>query len=227
MGEEKIPWGRRLTFGAVAIVLGSVTIFLVISFLYASLNKSADHANSQKCASSNLQSIGIASIMYSNDNNGSFPHGVALKADNDEVAVSKIYRSFISHKYLDNPESFICPNSKGRCSPIRPTQEIYDNPKLWHWGPWKKTAKAQPPGLKDPPLSKNTELSYTWRRKALKAKTARSTKVLACCKEPHVYMGGVNVLFADAHIEFIYYSDPRYDTLTKQLVGAPKNPLDE
>src|ERR1700739_2353951 len=66
---------RRQGFSVVELLVVIGIIALLISILLPSLNKARETANRAKCAS-NLHQIGLAIILYQNDNSGLYPRTI-------------------------------------------------------------------------------------------------------------------------------------------------------
>lgn len=173
-------------------------------------------ANKQKCAN-NLKGLGIAMILYSNDYRY-FPHMKPLDQPNTERDVSKVYRTLMYFKYVDDAEGFICPSSEDFF--VQPSEEAVENPRIWGWeGAVSSGEKPIFGADPDPELLANLELSYTYLRRRLNASSARSDTIISADKAlradacnisetssnpeiPGNHSDGFNVAYADGHVSF-------------------------
>jgi len=95
-GEGKRP-GRGMAL--TGLILGSVGMFLIViaipmSILLPSLSRAREIANRVKCAA-NERSIGMAILLYCNDNRGAYPPDLATLAKAEDVDL----------------KTFVCPSS--------------------------------------------------------------------------------------------------------------------
>lgn len=197
---------------ALVVITTGLLFALLTPTLQLSL-PSKESMNKQRCAN-NLRLIATAMFLYADDYRG-FPHMRSLDEEHSPTDISKVYRTLLRGRYLDDPETLICPSSEDFAEALRP--EARDEPARWSWrGALDKD--------QDPPVERNFELSYTARKRALRSPVSvRSDAILAAdkavredvrlmCDEtpdpgPPATLGnhqdGFNVIFVDGHAAFV------------------------
>ena len=222
------------------LVAGSVVVLMTPELL----ETSREAPLIRKCRW-RLSHIGSAAILYSTDY-AYFPHMTAHDKENGSKEVSAVYRVFIFHKYLGSSDTFACGSGE---SFIRSSESVLDDPRKWTWGPAKSrpvTKRAKKPVLSvrdEPELSSNDELSYTWRKKVLKAADATADDLLAAHKcwpnpdklEPRYLISlssprqpshedAISVVFADGRVEVAALDSPLSKRVQDELVMLGARP---
>ncbi len=87
--RRRRPW-KRLAWAAA----GLLGLVLVVSVLMPSLNQPHPYSNRAKCAS-NLHQIGLAILLYQQDNGGQYPDTLGRLTETEQIG----------------PECFVCPSS--------------------------------------------------------------------------------------------------------------------
>jgi prepilin-type N-terminal cleavage/methylation domain-containing protein/prepilin-type processing-associated H-X9-DG protein len=205
-------------FTLIELLVVIAIIGILASLIAPSLISAQEKARKQACAN-NLRSVGLALIQYSNDYRF-FPHMKDGKTQNDVNDVSKVFRTLIYFKYLDNAEAYICPSSED--FPIQVDDAVINNPKQFQWGSPSASGTNQKPilGGRDPDVSQNGQLSYTYVKRRIASAHARSDTMLSADKAVREgsdvaqsgngtgevagnHSDGFNVLFADGHVKFV------------------------
>lgn len=235
--ENDIP-AKKSGFGvvvlilAVCLIVGTCVLGLLAALLLPALSGTRRKAGKVKCAN-NLKGIAIASILYSNDLRF-FPHMTDRKKENSAENVTDVFRTLVQRKYIDTPETFVCPNSDDLTMSGSNDVLLNGNPKEWDWMAPKSPGVA---AIKDPTtlsVFDNDQLSYTYRRKFLNGSNTRSDTFLAADKslmsnpgdEQGNHIDGFNAVFADGHAEFIPVSDralmkTMYEQLRMKIDKSP------
>lgn len=214
---------KRSAFTLIELLVVIAIIGILATFLAPSLLSAKEKANKQKCAN-NLKGIGISLILYSNDYRF-FPHMQALNTANTLSDVSRVYRTLIYFKYIDNAEAYICPSSEDFF--VQPSDAVVDNPKLFLWdGGNASGVKPIVSTDTDPDVMANPELSYTYLQRKVNASSARSDTLIAADKAVREdfnaagedaqdtatsvdgatvgnHTDGFNLCYADGHVSFV------------------------
>ena len=164
----------------ITIAVGS-TLFL-ISMLLPALCRSGEGANRVKCAS-NMKQIGLAAIMYANDHGGLFPDDVETLLTTEDIV----------------PATMTCPTTADTPADGPTTQAVLED------------------------FRKPGHVSYVYVGKGLTLKSPADAVVLYEPLSNHTNNGmtvwserladrtgdGMNVLFADGHVEWLGNEDGR------------------
>lgn len=75
IGPMKVNATRRAGFTLIEILVVIGIIGILLALLLPALERAREHANTLKCAS-NLSQIGIAMLIYSNENHGTYPRTI-------------------------------------------------------------------------------------------------------------------------------------------------------
>lgn len=183
-GDAAPPPARSsavLIVGVVAglCVGGACLLALLATLLLPSLTRAKSKANRTKCAN-NLRMAGLAMIMYADDKRF-YPHVRATRDLDGDVTTSdspRIARALLWYGYLDQTDTFICPESYDLQVP---STALLAAPRTWFWDGGTIPAGGPSPfvdGQADPNLDQTGELSYGWTRRGLTANT-RSTALLS------------------------------------------------
>lgn len=229
---EMPPEGIASGFTLQEVGLIAVSALLILFLLaYPRTFKTVSADSKYRLCHSRLRTIGIGMILYTNDYRF-FPHMTSLTGEHTPTDISKVYRTLIHFKYLDNPETFICPASTDKPQGAGWDGKVVEPkaPKLWTWEGKLETAPVPPVlGPVGPGLADNTELSYTARRRALDGAKATSKDLLAGDKAVKTEGGETPfgnhsskavVVFADGHARVVGPRDTKVkpDTLNREFL---------
>lgn len=173
---------KRSWRGPIQLAIVVATILVLISVLLPSLCRSGEGANRVKCAS-NMKQIGLAAMMYANDHGGAFPDDLESLLTTEDIV----------------PATMNCPTTSDV-----PAQ-----------GPTKQAMLEE--------FRKPGHVSYVYVGKGLTLKSPADAVVLFEPLSNHTNDGmtvwserladrsgdGMNVLFADGHVEWLVNEDGR------------------
>lgn len=182
-----------------------------------------------RCAN-NLRGIGLGLIQYSNENRF-FPHMKNLATPNDEKDVSKVYRTLIYFKYIDEPKAFRCPSNKTPY--VKPGKAVLNNPKLFRWGSAKPGKNAKKPIFTkvDPGVFQNSQLDYTYLRKKVNSSSARSDTIIAADKAlsllPYKALKCTKCMKSQPEGKFCMYCGKKYPVIVYRYCSKCKKQYDQ
>ena len=136
MNTSPAAIARRIGFTLIEILIAIAIIGILLAFLLPALERARERANNLRCAA-NLNQIGVALLIYANDNHGQYPRtiydpAVAANGNYDgsnggapkdpfatAVKNDMMQAIFLLIRTQDiTPEVFVCPSSNDE--PIGP-----------------------------------------------------------------------------------------------------------
>ena len=115
---------RRVGFSLLELLLVLMVTLLITSLLLPALGNLRENAHRLIC-SSNLRQVGLATVMFSDDRNGTLPPSEYGKPDGDKQEMMAAHRGMrpenweglgwlYKWRYCDAPEVFYCPSHRGK-----------------------------------------------------------------------------------------------------------------
>ena len=213
---------KKTAFTLIELLVVIAIISLLVSILLPSLSRAKELAGRVVCASQ-VKHIGLASMMYSNDNNDYFPGGsnnysLGYQYDNpytpevEEKGEALSAYGVLWPDYISDPHMFYCLNGKKRIwhsSDGTSSWCYYGGHKYWP-NEWRMTYWHR--GT----LDGGRDLKH-WQ--LTKISTPSKFALLSDVWSMDLHEDGFNVLYADQHVIWLVDGDDIISTTPNDAVG--------